>query len=57
MEDHRVVDVLGRGDNRAPNFRVELRALEPVYGPSYVAINVRYWGKTDTAHGLKADHA
>ena len=21
------------------------------------AINVRYWGKTDTAHGLKADHA
>jgi hypothetical protein len=27
-----MVDVLGRGDNRAPNFRVELRALDPVYG-------------------------
>ena len=31
------------GDNRAPNFRVELRALEPACTASYVAINVLYW--------------
>ena len=40
-------NALWRGDNRAPNFRVELRALEPAYGLVYVAINVRYWHKAD----------
>jgi hypothetical protein len=34
---------LRRGDNRAANFRVELRALEPACTASYVAINVLYW--------------
>jgi hypothetical protein len=28
----RSTNALRRGDNRAPNFRVELRALEPAYG-------------------------
>jgi len=28
-----MVDILGRGDNRAPNFRVELRALDPGVRP------------------------
>jgi hypothetical protein len=51
----RSTNALRRGDNRAPNFRVELRALEPACTASYVAINVRYWGvKRTPSHGRKS---
>ena len=37
------LNALRRGDNRAPNFRVELRALKPAYG-LVCAITVRLFG-------------
>ena len=41
-----------------PNFRVELRALEPACTASYVLRLMSSVGrKADTAHGLKAVHA
>jgi hypothetical protein len=48
--------LLRRGDNRAPHFRVELRALEPACLVCF-AINVLHSAKADTAHGLTAVHA